>query len=176
MWKLDLFISCGSSLLKRNVTPFTTLERWGGSVCDTTIWYLNPRPENKRTKMKAGGRSLSASFWQRITWPGSNTLLRGVDKESFPGQSRKHTALIWICAFIFDTVCYSNYEGCTDIVSVHVHERLCARLSHCFSVTVCAERGLHVHSTLGQCPCCPDALSQRSKLGQKVWVTSHCPS
>lgn len=41
------------------------------------------------------------------------------------------------------------------------------------SVSGCYIATVHVHYISGQCPCCPVALSQTSKLGQMVKVTSH---
>lgn len=97
--------------------------------------------------MQAGERSLSPSFWQRITWPGSNTLLlrparrtpahssAGAWTKSLSQDNPVNSDLMWANGHL----CCHNDEKYTRIVSLHVYGCLCAWVSHSLSVIACTE-------------------------------------
>ena len=116
------------------------------------MWKQPPKKKcdtkrKEKGEMQAGERSLSASFWQRITWPGSNTLLLRPARRT-PAHS---SAGAWTKSLSQDNpantdlmqanghLCCHNDERYTRIVSLHVYGCLCAWLSHGLSVIACTE-------------------------------------
>lgn len=142
MWKQPLKKKCD-----------TIVERWGVSLWHQNL-TLKPNLNQKKEEKKKQKCKLGDVPFLLVSDKGSHDLevipclyaqrtparaSSGMWTKSLSQDNPVNTALIWICAFISDTICYCNYEGYTGIVSVHVHECLCAWLSHRFSVTVCAE-------------------------------------
>lgn len=116
------------------------------------MWKQPPKKKcdtkrKEKGEMQAGEHSLSASFWQRITWPGSNTLLlrparrtpanssAGAWTKSLSQDNPVNSDLIWANRHL----CCHNDERYTRIVSLHVYGCLCAWVSHDLSVIECTE-------------------------------------